>query len=54
MKKCEWKYIFDENENHYESECGGEWFFFEGSIEENQMILCPFCGEFIQECEPIV
>lgn len=54
MEKCEWKLITDENENHYLSECGGEWFFFEGNREENQMKLCPFCGEPIHEFESIV
>lgn len=44
MEKCEWKFIV-EDENHYESGCGGEWFFFEGTTKENQMDLCPFCGE---------
>ncbi len=53
MEKCEWKHIEDENENHYQAECGGIWFFFEGAIKENQMNLCPFCGEPIHEFEPI-
>jgi hypothetical protein len=30
MEKCEWELISDENENHYESDCGGEWFFLRG------------------------
>ena len=52
MEKCEWKYDdADENENHYQTECGGDWFFFEGTRKENQMILCPFCGELIYELE---
>jgi hypothetical protein len=50
MEKCEWK-IVDANENHYESECGGDWFFFDGTIEENQMKICPFCGEPVSEIE---
>nr|WP_321396122.1 hypothetical protein [uncultured Desulfobacter sp.] len=50
MEKCDWK-IVDANENHYESECGGDWFFFEGTIEDNQMKICPFCGEMINELE---
>jgi len=54
MEKCEWKFIVDENENHYLSECGGEWFFFDGTIKENRMNLCPFCGEPIYEFESIV
>ena len=54
MEKCEWKHIVDENENHYQAECGGEWFFFEGAIKENQMNLCPFRGEPIHEFESIV
>ena len=54
MEKCEWKRIVDKNENHYESECGGEWFFFEGTIKENRMNVCPFCGEPIYEYESIV
>lgn len=56
MEKCEWKYDADAaiNENHYQTECGGDWFFFEGTIKENQMILCPFCGELIFELESIV
>ncbi|MFA5904539.1 MAG: hypothetical protein WC836_11455 [Desulfobacula sp.] len=45
MEKCEWKFIVDEDETHYKSGCGGEWFFFEGTTKENQMELCPFCGE---------
>lgn len=53
MEKCEWKFIVDDNESHYEAECGGEWFFFDGTIKENQMNLCPFCGDPIHECEPI-
>ncbi len=51
MEKCEWELISDENENYYESECGGEWFFFEGTRKENQLNLCPFCGEPIHELE---
>ncbi len=54
MKKCEWKHDIDENENHYQTECGGEWFFFEGTLKENQMNLCPFCGESIYELESIL
>ena len=50
MEKCEWKFV-DDVENHYESECGGDWFFFEGTTEENQMDLCPFCGEPLYESE---
>lgn len=53
MEKCDWK-IVDSNENHYKSECGGEWFFFEGTIKENQMNLCPFCGEPVNEPESIL
>lgn len=44
MEKCEWKFII-EDENHYKSECGGEWFFFEEATRENQIDLCPFCGD---------
>jgi len=49
MEKCEWNFIVDEDKNHYESGCGGEWFFFEGTTQENQMDLCPFCGEPVHE-----
>ncbi len=54
MEKCDWELVLDENEDHYESECGGEWFFYEGTRKENQMNLCPFCGEPIHERESIV
>jgi len=56
MKRCEWKFVAvdDDDDDHYESECGGEWFFFEGTVKENQMDLCPFCGEPIIELEPIL
>jgi|GEM_PF-1486078 len=53
MEKCGWILIMDGNENHYQSECGGEWFFFEGSIKENQMKRCPFCGDPIHELESV-
>jgi len=53
MKKCDWELVFDENDVHYTSECGGEWFFFEGTREENHMNLCPFCGDPIHEKELI-
>ena len=53
MEKCEWKIMFNENEYHYETGCGGEWFFYEGSISENQMVLCPFCGELIQDANQL-
>ncbi len=53
MEKCDWK-IIDANENHYESECGGDWFFFEGTIKDNEMELCPFCGEPINEIESVL
>ena len=52
MEKCEWKFI-DDVESHYKSECGGEWFFFEGTTEENHMELCPFCGEPLYESKAI-
>ncbi len=52
MEDCEWHIVDDEN--HYESGCGGEWFFFKGTVKENQMIFCPFCGEPITEHESIV
>lgn len=49
MENCEWKVIADGIANHYKSGCGGEWFFFNGTTEENQMTVCPFCGEKIYE-----
>ena len=53
MDKCEWTFIGDVD-NHYVSECGGEWFFFEGTTTDNQMDICPFCGEPLYEAEPAV
>jgi len=53
MEKCEWKFV-DDDGNHYESECGGEWFYFEGTTKENHMNFCPFCGEPVHEVESTI
>ena len=53
MEKCEWKQDMDENKNHYQTGCGGDWFFFEGNRKDNEMDSCPFCGELIFELESI-
>ena len=49
MEKCEWKVVADGIGNHYKSECGGDWFFFNGTTKDNQMTVCPFCGKKIYE-----
>ncbi len=53
MEKCEWKFI-DDAENHYESECGGEWFFFDENTKDNHMNFCPFCGKPVHESDSTI
>ena len=39
---CAW--VYDDTHCTYETECGGAWSLIEGTLVENKVIYCPFCG----------
>lgn len=42
---CKWK----EFEDYWETDCGEAFSTFEGSLEDNKIVFCPFCGKKITE-----
>ena len=47
-KSCGWKRQEDE-EDFYLTECGDEFVLIEGSVKDNNIIYCPFCGRKVKE-----
>lgn len=46
VEECKWRY-FDDGFYSYETGCGRNWYFLEGSAEENKCNYCPYCGNKI-------
>jgi len=45
MKKyCKWTY----DDEHYVTECGEDFSFCDGDVEENGYVFCPGCGRKIK------
>jgi len=47
MKKCTWTY--DDLLDAWDTSCGECFILTEGTLEENKIIFCPFCGKLIKE-----
>ena len=41
-KFCAW--IYDETSDHYDTSCGEAYCTIEGTLKENNLNYCPFCG----------
>jgi rRNA maturation endonuclease Nob1 len=48
---CKWKYQEDAYEEHWTTECGEAFVFFEGSPKDNHIRFCPYCGKPIEQIE---
>lgn len=46
---CEWQEDSDDYEGTYATSCGKAFEFNEGTVSENGVRFCPFCGGFIRE-----
>lgn len=44
-KYCYWDY--NDIDDFYETSCGEGWSFQEGTLKENKVKFCPFCGKRI-------
>lgn len=44
--ECEW--IYDSFDDMYDTKCGEGFFLEAGSVEENNMKFCPFCGNKVK------
>ena len=47
-RACEW---LDDEDCVYQTECGRAWQFVDGSVAENGVKFCPFCGGRVVEAE---
>ena len=47
MNRCTWTH--DPDLNMWDTECGKSWTVLEGTLSENGMTFCPFCGKQIGE-----
>ena len=45
---CQWKYDADERTEAWETSCGNDWQFNEGTPAENRITYCPYCGRKIE------
>ena len=46
-EECEWEY--DENYDYYETSCGKGYSLIDGTLEENELKYCPYCGKLIKD-----
>jgi predicted nucleic acid-binding Zn ribbon protein len=46
-KKCNW--IYDDDEDCWNTSCGNEFTLNEGTPRDNRMVYCPYCGAKIKE-----
>ncbi len=42
VTECTWEY--DEDDGYYATECKHGWYFETGTLKENNVKFCPFCG----------
>jgi len=52
--KCKWTadyIVCGEPTGNYDTLCGNDFVLNEGTVEENHMKFCPFCGEEIEAIE---
>ena len=41
-KPCRW--MFDEDTDSYDTRCGGKYVLISGTLGQNHMVFCPYCG----------
>lgn len=46
---CKW--IYDEDDDFWETECGGAFTLMAGTPKDNRMKFCPYCGKKIEQKE---
>ena len=45
--ECKW--ITEEGEDYYDTECGNAWMFSAGDIVNNGVVYCPYCGKRVKD-----
>jgi len=49
-EKCVW--VYDEYHDFWDTSCGKGWLLTEGSLKDNKIKYCPFCGKKIKDNDP--
>jgi len=44
---CDW--VYDVVDDYYSTDCGNAWQFISGTVQENNIKYCPYCGKPIKE-----
>jgi hypothetical protein len=44
-KFCPW--VYNETDDFYETSCNNGWMFTEGTVKQNKVRFCPYCGKLV-------